>query len=92
MASWSEERVSIFHFRDRNNFEVDVVLENTAGDIVGIEIKAAASVTLRDFGGFKRLASVSGASFMQGILLYNGEQALPFGEKLRAVPIPAFWA
>jgi predicted AAA+ superfamily ATPase len=26
MASWSEERVSIFHFRDRDNFKVDVVL------------------------------------------------------------------
>jgi hypothetical protein len=59
---------------------------------VGIEIEAAASVALRDFGGLKRLASVSGASFMQGILLYSGEQALPFGEKLRAVPIAALWA
>jgi len=92
LSSWLEARVSIFHFRDRDDFEVDFVLENTAGDIVGIEIKAAASVRPGDFSGLKRLASVSGASFVQGILLYNGEQTLPFGEKLRAVSIPALWA
>jgi len=92
ISAWSADRTSIFHFRDRDNFEVDFVLEDTAGHIVGVEIKAAASVTLRDFGGLKRLASSAGDLFVQGILLYNGEQTLPFGDKLRAVPIAALWA
>jgi uncharacterized protein len=92
MSNWSEESVSIFHFRDRDNFEVDFVLENSAGNIVGMEIKAAATVTLRDFAGLTRLSAAAGASFVQGVLLYNGNQTLPFGDKLRAVPLSALWS
>ncbi len=92
MSSWSDERVAMFHYRDRDDFEVDFVLENTAGKVVGIEVKAAASITRRDFGGLERLASAAKTSFVQGILLYNGEQTLPFGEKLKAIPIAALWA
>src|ERR1700730_11204847 len=64
-------------------------LPDSPGQLVGIEVKAAASVTRRDFAGLQRVASAAGTSFVQGILLYDGDQTLSFGEKLRAVPIPA---
>lgn len=92
LSSWMDERISLFHYRDRDQFEVDFVLEDSAGRIVGVEVKAAASVTRQDFGGLQRLASAAGDSFVQGILLYQGEQALSFAENLRAVPITALWA
>jgi len=41
-ASWADERVSFFHYRDKDQVEVDFVIENEAGDVVGIEVKAAA--------------------------------------------------
>lgn len=44
-TAWAKERVSIFHYRDKDQLEVDFVLENAAGQVVGIEVKAAASVT-----------------------------------------------
>lgn len=91
-AAWSKERVSLFHYRDKDQIEVDFVLENAAGELVGIEVKAAASVTRRDFAGLDRIAASAGAAFMQGILLYDGEQTLSFGDKLRAVPLSALWA
>lgn len=92
LSAWTDERVSLFHYRDRDQFEVDFVLENTSGQIVGIEVKAAASVTGRDFGGLERVASAAGAAFVQGIVLYDGEQTLSFGEKLLAAPLSALWA
>lgn len=92
LSSWMDERVSLFHYRDRDRFEVDFVLEDSAGRIVGIEVKAAASVTRQDFAGLQRLASAAGDSFVQGILLYQGEHILSFAENLRAVPLPALWA
>ncbi len=49
LSAWTEERVMLFHYRDRDQLEVDFVLENAAGEIVGIEVKSAASVTRRDF-------------------------------------------
>ncbi len=90
-SAWAKERVSLFHYRDKDQVEVDFVLENTAGEVVGIEAKAAASVTRRDFAGLDRIAASAGAAFMQGILLYDGKQTLSFGDKLRAVPLSALW-
>lgn len=92
LSSVSEERVNLFHFRDRDQHEVDFVLENSRGDVVGIEVKAAASVTRRDFSGMDRLASIAGRSFAQGIVLYDGERSLSFADKLRAVPFASVWA
>jgi predicted AAA+ superfamily ATPase len=88
----SEERVSLFHFRDRDQNEVDFVLENAQGQIVGIEVKAAASVTRRDFSGLDRLASLAGQRFVQGIVLHDGERPLPFADNLRAAPFASVWA
>jgi uncharacterized protein len=84
--------VNLFHFRDRDQNEVDLVLENARGQIVGIEVKAAASVTRRDFSGLDRLASVAGKHFVQGIMLYDGERQLSFAGNLRAVPFASVWA
>jgi uncharacterized protein len=90
-TAWAKERVSLFHYRDKDKLEVDFVLENVAGQIAGVEVKAAASVTRRDFAGLERVASAAGAAFVQGILLYDGEQVLTFGENLRAAPLSTLW-
>jgi predicted AAA+ superfamily ATPase len=92
LSAWTEERVMLFHYRDRDQLEVDFVLENSAGEIVGIEVKSAASVRRRDFLGLERVASAAGSAFKQGIVLYDGVQTLAFADNLRAVPISALWA
>jgi len=92
LSAWTEERVMLFHYRDRDKLEVDFVLENSAGEIVGIEVKSAASVTRRDFLGLERVASAAGSAFIQGIVLYDGVQTLSFADNLRAVPLSALWA
>jgi uncharacterized protein len=92
LSAWTKERVMLFHYRDRDQLEVDFVLENSAGEIVGIEVKSAASVTRRDFLGLERVASAAGSAFKQGIVLYDGVQTLSFAENLRAVPMSALWA
>lgn len=89
---WAEDRLSIFHYRDKDQFEVDFVIENSAGSVVGIEVKAAASITRRDFAGIERVAAAAGSAFVQGIVLYDGDQFLPFGSNMYAVPLTALWA
>jgi uncharacterized protein len=88
----SEERVTLYHYRDRDQYEVDFILENGEGQIVGLEVKAAASVVRKDFAGLDRLASIAGNRFVQGIVLYDGDQAISFGDKLRAAPLASIWA
>ena len=89
---WSEGRYSFSHFRDKDGAEVDIVVENHEGRIAGVEIKAAATVGRRDFAGLTKLAAAAGDRFAGGVVLYDGEQSLPFGEGKRAVPISALWA
>ena len=53
--------------------EVDMVMEEGDGRLLGIEVKAAATVTNRDFNGLRRLQRVAGGRFHRGVLLYDGE-------------------
>lgn len=91
MASWQLEPIEFFHFRDKDGVEVDLVLERGAQALVGVEIKAAATVTEADFRGLRKLQAATGARFRQGLVLYDGERALPFGPGLYAVPLRALW-
>ena len=77
-AAWSREEVGIYHFRDKRKREVDLVLERSNSKIIGIEVKASASVNPGDFKGLAALAEFSGKAFERGILLYNGREILPF--------------
>ncbi len=89
-GSGSEQPIRFHHFRDKDGYEVDVVLER-GRRVAGIEVKAAASVKASDFRGLRRLASAAGPSFAAGVVLYDGETSVGFGDKLFAVPVRALW-
>jgi hypothetical protein len=75
------------HFRDKDQVEVDFVLESPLREVIGIEVKAAASVNAADFKGLSKLRELVGAPFVTGIVLSDGTLALSFGEGLWAVPL-----
>jgi uncharacterized protein len=89
--TWSETQPTLFHFRTHLQQEVDLVLENNAGQIVGIEVKKTASPSARDFKGLKFLQEAIGRRFVRGILLHTGTTSVAFGPNLHAVPISALW-
>lgn len=89
-AAWAEQDVELYHFRDNAQNEVDLVLEQPDGGIVGIEVKAAAGVDTRDFKGLRKLAEAAGQRFRHGIVFYSGAEVLPFGrdgQRLYALPL-----
>jgi uncharacterized protein len=88
----SQTQPRIYHYRDRDQVEVDFVLEDGKRRLVGLEIKAAATVTAQDFRGLKRLQGHVGKRFCAGLVLYDGNRVLPFGPDLTAVPLSALWA
>lgn len=90
-ATWSKTRPAVYHFRTAKGEEADIVLEDAAGRIVGIEVKAATSIGTDDFRGLRALASISRKRFHRGVLLYLGGEALPFGSSLHAVPLSHVW-
>lgn len=91
LASWNSEQIEFFHFRDRYGNEVDLVMEDSRGQVVGIEVKAAATVTTADFSGLRKLAEACGKRFVMGLVLYDHDTLVPFGERLFAAPISTLW-
>jgi hypothetical protein len=89
--SWAEQGCRLYHYRSSSGREVDAVLEATDGRIVGIEVKAAASVKTQDFRGLQSLEEDAGDSFVYGIILYDGKLSVGFGDRLATVPISALW-
>jgi predicted AAA+ superfamily ATPase len=91
LAGWSEKRLTLSHFRDKELNEVDIVLEDRDGKIVGLEVKASATVRSEDFSGLRKLADAAGPRFAFGAVLYDHEHSVGFGENLAAVPLSTLW-
>jgi len=87
LMTGSDIRLSPRQFRDRDMHEVDIVLERDDRMIVGIEVKASATVKAGDFGGLRALAEACGDRFAFGVILYNSADVVPFGDRLAAAAL-----
>ena len=82
-----EVPLEFFHYRDRDQVEVDIVIERGAREVAGVEVKAAATVTPSDFRGLWKLKNAAGERFVAGVVVYDGEISAGFGDGMFAVPI-----
>ena len=87
----AEGGYSLMYYRDVDKVEVDVVIENAAGHLVGVEVKASATVKERDLRGLRKLSALAGDQFKMGILLYDGNETLPLGDNIWAAPLATLW-
>ena len=90
-ASREPYPTSFFHYRDKDSVEVDIVLERGPRSVAGVEVKAAATVRNSDFRGLRKLAKLAGERFAAGVVLYDGETTVKWGDRLYAVPIRWLW-
>lgn len=90
-ASWSEIKPHLFHFRTPTGQEVDIVLEGASGQIVGVEVKAGASLSGSDFKGLTALREIAGRKFRRGVILYTGQETVAFDQDLIAYPLAGIW-
>ena len=90
-AAWTAPEVRFWHYRDKDQVEVDVVITK-ASKVWGIEVKSTLSPSTSDCKGLARLANACGDDFQQGILFYAGADLLPLPDKrMLAVPLSALW-
>ena len=90
--TWSETEASMFHWRDRDGAEVDIVLERPDGDVVGIEVKASFDLHAGDSKGLRALRDRLGPAFVSGIVLHCGDRVQRLDDRIIAMPVAALWS
>jgi predicted AAA+ superfamily ATPase len=90
-ASWADVETRAYHYQRRDE-DVDLVLEDRAGDIACVEVKAASTLMARDWRWLAKLRDSRGSSFRAGVIVASVAQTTPLGERLWAVPYSALWA
>lgn len=89
--TWSDSSAQLYHYRDRDQREVDAILEDNSGAVVGIEVKASESIRSEDFRALRFLRDRLGDRFVAGFVLYCGPDSYSFGDRLTCLPISALW-
>ena len=89
--TWSSYDYTLYHFRDKDQREVDMVIELFDGRVIGLEIKATQTILRKHFSGLRHLRDLLGDRFVCGIVLYIGQESLPFGDRLYTSPLSALW-
>ena len=91
LVTWSEKRLRVSHFRSKNQDEVDLVIEDPQGRVVGIEVKASATVRNADLRGLRQLQAAVGDKFVHGLVLHDHDRITPFDAQLHAGPVSLLW-
>lgn len=90
-ATTADANYRLLYYRDAEKVEVDFVVENLVGQVIGVEVKASATVKQGDLRGLRKLAGLAGNSFKMGVLLYDGDETMPLGDGIWAAPISTLW-
>ena len=88
----SASRGRLHHLRlEQGRHEVDLLVEQAAGSIVGIEVKADAAPGRDAAKHLCWLRDRLGQRFTMGLVLHTGPRAYPLDERVFAVPIATLW-
>jgi len=91
-CAWSATRPELFYWRTASGQEVDIVVEDRAGRVVGIEVKAAATLGGHDIRGLQALADAVGKKWVRGVVLYAGTEVVPFAANQHGIPVGRLWS
>jgi len=82
----------IRHLRTRaGRQEVDLVIELSAGRVLGLEFKAGAAPDASDARHLRWLADEIGTDFAAGAVVHSGSQVYELAERVWAIPMCALW-
>lgn len=90
-AGWTDPDLRFWHYRDKDQVEVDLVI--TRGrQTWGVEVKSAVTATPVDGQGLRRLAEQCGTDYQHGVLFYAGDSAFALGDARNlAMPLARLW-
>ena len=89
--TWSATDAAMFHWQDRSGAEVDIVIESADGRVAALEVKSGQTAKPEWFRWLAQMRDTLQDAFTVGIALYAGNEILPFGDRLLAIPISVLW-
>lgn len=92
LRGWADTPCELMHYRTSSGMEVDFILQDRQGRVVGVEVKSATQASADDFRGLRHLREILGAQFYRGIVLHPGVQSVAFDPQLASIPVTALWA
>lgn len=90
-TTWLDDEIRLYHLRDREGAEIDIVAESTDGRIVAMEVKSAPAATAGDGRSLAWLRDRTGDAFTAGIVFHTGPRPYRLGDRLHAIPISHIW-
>lgn len=90
-SAWSDTQPQFYYWRTASGQEVDIVLEDSAGHLVGVEVKASATLHAGDLRGLQTLAAATRKRWIRGVVLYTGTDVIPFAHNLHGIPVSFLW-
>ena len=91
-AGWTDPDLRFWHYRDKDQVEVDLVITRGA-ETWGVEVKSAVTATASDGQGLRRLADQCGANYRGGVLFYAGNSAFSLDDRHNlAMPLARLWS
>ena len=89
-ATWADVETRAYHYQRRDE-DVDLVLEDRAGAIACVEVKASSTLRATDWRWLAKLRDSRDSSFRAGVIVASVAQTTPLGDRLWAVPYTALW-
>ena len=90
-AGWSATSYNLFHFRDHDGLEVDIVAELPDSRLIAIEVKSSQTVTSDAWAGLERFRARHADREVTGVLLHGGGQVSHLYGWLHVLPIASLW-
>jgi len=87
----SDDVITTNHYRNKDGYEVDFVLEMPFDKVIGIEVRVSKMTQPNDLRGLKRLKQATRKRFVCGIILHNGDRIQQFAPSLFAMPFDMLW-
>lgn len=91
LAGWSQHLVDFYHFRSASGQEIDLIAEDSSGQIVAVECKAKHTISRKDYRAIESLRDRVEKKFKVGIVIYLGQELLPLTRSIYAVPVTCLW-
>lgn len=85
--TYANKKANLFYYRTSDAKEIDFILDFT-DKTIAIEVKSSSTIDNNSFKHIKHLKSELKDKFDKGIVFYDGDSVLKFGDGLYAMP---FW-